>query len=207
LIRQGWLERVKDFSHQGRQIPASRLGWRITERFVSNILGRVFSIPSSVFAPDMLQPELQDLDAFADGVMNIVEAHVKVAKQYFDDGTVADACPPLKALLHIMAHGQWNGKTEQDPEVRRLFDPAVIRASDWYSERLRTAQKVQVRLWNRHIEYLEHWLARPEYASLSGELGIPAKLQEARARLSEVSSPTYLETIRGTIGADPAVLV
>jgi hypothetical protein len=206
MIRNGYLERLVDFEHKGVKIPASRLGWRITDRFVSNILGRVFSDPASVFAEDMLKPELQDLDAFADGVLNIAEAHQRVAAQYFADGTVEQACPPLLALLHIMAHGQWNGKTVNDPEVRDLFKPDVIRASAWYAARLAAAQKVHVKLWQGHVEYLEKWLSRADYAGLGVELHVRERLEAARARRSEVSSVEYLETLRGTLGTDPAVL-
>ena len=206
MIRNGYLEFVADFTHNGRHIPAGRLGYRITDRFVSNILGRVFSIPSSVFTEDMLKPELQDLDAFADGVLNIVEAHEKVARQYFDDGTVELACPPLKALLHIMAHGSWEGKTERDPAVRALFAPEAIRASAWYRDRLAAAQKVHVRLWTRHVAYLEKWLARAEYAGVAVDLHVRARLASALHRLQEVSAPAYLDALDGTLGADPAVL-
>ena len=48
-----------------------------------------------------------------DGVNNIVENQARVAKNYFDDGSVSMAIPPLKALLHIMVYGQYEGKTNR----------------------------------------------------------------------------------------------
>ena len=40
---------------------------------------------------------------------------------YFDDGSIAQACPPLKALLHIMLHDSGRGKLWTMPEFRKLF--------------------------------------------------------------------------------------
>jgi hypothetical protein len=57
LIEGGYLTRVEDFSHNRKKIEASRLGWRINEKFLHAYFGRVFSDPTSVFAEDMLQPE------------------------------------------------------------------------------------------------------------------------------------------------------
>src|SRR5690606_26701019 len=103
MIAEGHLEKVEDFEFGGRKVQASRLGYRITERFVHTYFGRVFDNPAAVFTPDMLRPETQDLEVFVDGVDNIVQAQERVARQYFEDGSVHDACPPLRALLHIMA--------------------------------------------------------------------------------------------------------
>ena len=61
------------------------------------------------FPEEMLRPEKQSLELFAAGVDAIVEAQRRVALNYFEDGSVDSACPPLKALLHIMAHGEYEG--------------------------------------------------------------------------------------------------
>ena len=102
---------------------ASRLGYRITAKFVHTFFGRVFDNPTTVFTEDMLKPEMQDPAVFADGVANIVEAQRRVAAAYFEDGTIEDACPPLQALLHIMAHGQFEGKDASDPGDPRAVHP------------------------------------------------------------------------------------
>src|SRR5581483_2384324 len=109
LISNGYLEPVSDFCLDGRTVLASRLGYRITTLFVDRFLGRLFETPDAVFTEAMLRPEKQDLAMFAAGVDAIVEAQTRVAKQYFEDGSVEAACPPLKALLHIMACGSYNG--------------------------------------------------------------------------------------------------
>src|SRR6185503_19282531 len=99
-----------DFTHSGKPVLASRLGYRITHQFVIHYFGRVFNHPHVVFTPEMLRPELQDIDVFVDGMDNIVTTQKRVAEQYFNDGTIESACPPIKALLHIMAHGSYEGK-------------------------------------------------------------------------------------------------
>ena len=93
--------------------------------------------PTSVFTEEMLRPEKQGLELFAAGVDAIVEAQRRVALNYFEDGSVEAACPPLKALLHIMAHGDYEGMGLSDPRFRELFDREAVLASDWYQERLR----------------------------------------------------------------------
>ena len=105
-------------------------GYRINRRFAHEFLGRIFTDPISVFPEDMLKPELQDGEQYADSIENLVEAGQMVAERYFKDGCAEKACPPLKALLEIMAHGNWEGKGLMDPEFRSLFNPEAILSSD-----------------------------------------------------------------------------
>ncbi|MDP3442697.1 MAG: hypothetical protein Q8T08_07505, partial [Ignavibacteria bacterium] len=86
LIAEGCLEKLNDFEFEGKKVLASRLGYRITYKFMRTFFGRVFENPSSVFAEDMLKPELQGMDIFVDGINNVVEAQKKVALNYFNDG-------------------------------------------------------------------------------------------------------------------------
>ena len=203
MIGQGYLERVEDFRHRGRLIPASRLGYRITDRFVHGVMGKVFDTPRAVFGPHILRPELQDIDAFADGVENIVEAQQRVAARYLEDGSVDEACPPLKALLHIMAEGCYRGKDAHHPDIRALFTREALLASRWYRERLETKQVRDIALWQRHVAYLEAFAARASHRDMVERLRVPSRLEAATAKLAWVGSEAYLESLRGTIGADP----
>src|SRR5690606_5068806 len=45
LIAEGCLEQVTDFEYEGRKVLASRLGYRITGKFVHTFFGRVFDNP------------------------------------------------------------------------------------------------------------------------------------------------------------------
>ena len=188
LIEKGLLERVQDFEYEGRTILASRLGYRITALFVDRFLGRIFELPGSVFPEELLRPEKQDLGNFVAGIEAICEAQKTVALNYFEDGSVHAACPPIRALLHIMAHGQYEGKGIDDPSIRALFTREELLASNWYKERLAVKQRRDIALWQRHVAALE----------AAGK-----SVATAHAELMRMSSPEYLAELRGTIGADP----
>jgi hypothetical protein len=166
-------------------------------------MGRVFDNPTAVFTEEILRPETQDLAVFADGINNIVEAQQRVAEAYFADGTIEDACPPIRALLHIMAHGHFEGKDAHDPDIRALFTREALLASGWYQERLATKQQREVALWVRHTRSLSEFLAQAGHREEASRLGIAERLEHARAELERVGSREYLATLVGTLGADP----
>jgi len=203
MIKEGMLERVEDFEFEGRTIPANRLGWRITSNFVRKYLGRMFDNPSVVFPEKMLKPEKQDLAVYADGVENLVEAEKKAALNYFKDGAIHDACPPLKIVLHIMAYGHYKGKTIDDAELREQFTRESLLKSDWYKQRLEVKQERDVALTKRHIKSLEGFLAKSGYENEAKRLNIEGKLAKMQEQLVEYSSPEYIKFLEGTIGADP----
>lgn len=203
LIDEGLFEKIEDNIVAGEDIPASRLGYRMTTRFVRRFLGRVFDNPRKVFDESILKPETQDPAAFADGVRYIAEAHERVAKQYFQDGCVEQACPPLKALLHIMAEGSYNGLGLNDPELRAMFSRDTFLASDWYRRRLETRQQRDIALWKRHSATLEAFLADPNRAADAARLNVSSRLSLAQAELNRVSSDGYMNELDGCLGADP----
>jgi len=203
LIQNGCLERMPDIEFEGRTLPSSRLGWRITAAFVRRFFGRIFNYPHRVFTEEILHPELQSLEAFADGMDNITETQKLVAESYFADGGIDLACPPLRALLHIMRDGHFEGKTLKDPAVRDLFDPEKAMASDWYLARLQTAASVDRALWQRHVKNLQTFIRRPHNTETAERLGLPARLEHACAMLEKTHSADYAETLRGTIGTQP----
>jgi hypothetical protein len=203
LIEAGHLEKLEDYDFEGTKVLASRLGYRITAKFVHNYFGRVFDNPTAVVTEEILKPEIQDPAVFADGVNNIVEAQQRVAEAYFADGTIEDACPPLKALLHIMARGHYQGRDAHDPGIRALFTRESLLASDWYQERLAIKQERDVALWERHVRSLTEFLARAGHREEAERLGIAERLEHAHAELERVGVPEYLKSLVGTIGADP----
>jgi hypothetical protein len=196
-------EPVEDFEYEGRIIPASRLGYRITKRFVHFFFCRIFDNPAGVFTGDMLQPETQDLGVFVDGIENIVQAMEKSAQLYFDDGIIEDACPPLRAVLHVMAHGHYNGRSIKDPEIRAMFSRDYLIHSNWYKARLVKKQKREINLWTRHVKYLQEWVDRPGYEVEANRLSIFHRLEEAKKQLVYVGSDQYIKSLVGTLGADP----
>jgi hypothetical protein len=204
LIERGYFEKVEDFPFEGRTVLASRLGYRMTASFVDHFLGRIFEVPGAVFPEVLLRPETQGLSTFVAGVDAIVEAQRLVALNYFEDGSIEAACPPIKALLHVMAHGHYNGMTEKDPAFRALFGREALMESDWYKDRLRVKQERDKALWSRHKCALNQFLA----SGLDGdESAWRATLRAVNQQLKRVSSAEYLEELNGTIGLEPSLFV
>jgi hypothetical protein len=203
LIDNGFLEKVEDLEVDGRTVCASRLGYRITSLFVDRFLGRIFETPGAVFTQEMLRPELQDMGLFAAGVDAIVGSQRRVASLYFEDGSVEAACPPLKALLHIMACGSYEGMAIDDSRIRGMFTRESLLASDWYRQRLRVKQSRDIALWQRHLKSLETFQSENEDGFFPNGLNLDERLSAAHAQLARVSANAYLDELVGTIGADP----
>jgi len=143
------------------------------------------------------------MDVFVDGMDNICTTHRRVAESYFADGGVNLACPPLRALLHIMAYGQFEGKDLNSPEIRALFSRDSLLVSSWYKERLDAKQKIETNLWKRHIAYLEAYLDRPSFADTVARLDLTSRLDHAREKLQYVESLAYREKLDGSLGVQP----
>ncbi len=186
LIQNGYLEKCEDFAYEGRKILTSRLGYRITRRFVKTYFGRVFNHPNAVFTDEMLRPEKQSLAIAVDGMDNIVETQQRVAQMYFNDGGIDMACPALKALLHIMRDGVFEGNDLTHPKIRDLFTSQSLLQSDWYKNRQSAQQQNEIALWRRHIGSLEGFLLKPNYNAEAARLGIVARLQMAKETLAHL---------------------
>ncbi len=206
LIANGFLEKIEDFEHEGATIEASRLGYRITGHFVSSFFGRVFSAPDTVFNAEMLRPELQSMEDFIDGLDNIISTQRSVALNYFEDGGIEAAIPPIKALLHIMAHGEYEGKDLKHPQIRAMFTREATLESAWYQARLDAKVRVDQALWDRHIAYLEGFLDKPNYQSELRRLKINERLDKAHSTRRYVRTPEYRAGLVGMIGTDPELV-
>ena len=202
LIEKGYLEKLADFEHQGKTVQASRLGYRMTEGFVHAYFGKIFDSPMIVFDEAMLRPEVQDMDAYVDGINNIVEAQQRVAQAYIDEGSVNDACPPLQALLHIMASGNYSGKTIDDAEIRDMFTRDYLLQSDWYRERLKNKQTRDAALWRMNRDYLKQKLNETLESESGERADLQARIDDAERMIDEVNSEDYIQRLQGTLGAD-----
>lgn len=207
LIRENHLERVEDFEHNGRKIPASILGYRITNKFVHYFLGRIFNNPNFVFPETMLRPEKQDLDIFVEGIDNLMTTHEQVAQQYIADGSVESLVPPLKALIHIMACGNFQNEKGKNldrhsPEFRKMFERGEVLSSGWYQARLKKKQSWDLWLWQRHEEELLKFKSHNSDPQILRKLKIESKLKDVRAEIKRISSDDYLAGLIGTIGSD-----
>ncbi len=121
-----------------------------------------------------------------------------------EDGSIDECCPPLRALLKVMAADPADREASAvTPELREMFTRDSLLGSDWYQQRLLTKQARDIALWERHVAYLEEFLTRASHRDVALEMDIAGRLGRARTALDEVSSPQYIDQLRGTIGADP----
>ncbi|GAA1750172.1 hypothetical protein [Nostocoides vanveenii] len=201
LAENGYLEPVEDVEIDGRAVPSSRLGLRITAKFATTFLGRIFMHPDAIFTEAILRPETQDLAVFAESVEVMAATHERVAQAYVTDGTIASACPPVRALLEIMASGaSQEGWTLQSPEFRALFTRDSVLASPWYAARLDAAQAQEVARADAGIAQLSAFLAADGPSGAADRLEVRARLDAVRAARDEAASATAREALVGTLG-------
>ncbi|KAL7719815.1 Uncharacterized protein QTN25_002936 [Entamoeba marina] len=199
LLEHGFLEPCPDVTVNGKTYDGRRLGYRITTTFASHFLRTLFSVPASVMPEDFLKPELQGAEIYADSYEFITQTDKGIAGNYIKDGTVEGACPPLKALIYIMANGEYNGMDRFSPEFRDMFKPENILKSEWYKERLTTRQNNEVAKLKKDLAYLQKNVeGKPRIAGI-----IQQRIEEVTKELEYVESKQYLEDIDGTIGTDP----
>ena len=204
LIAEGALERLTDFEHEGLPVAASRLGYRMTDRMATKYFGRIFLHPDVIFTPEMLRPELQDVGVFAESIATIVATHERVALAYFKDGTIDLAVPPLRALLEIMADGMSaEGWDLESPEFRATFTREAVLASHWYAARLDAKQAAASARATAGLAAIEKFVSTPGNEEPTARLGMPVRIEAARAEAERLASPEFREQLVGTTGSTP----
>jgi hypothetical protein len=201
LIDAGCLEKVSNFDHKGKQVPAHILGYRITLTFVNLFLGRIFNNPDIIFNDLMLHPEKQDLNLFAEGIENLMTTHKRVAQGYLEDGSIKELCPPLQALINIMATGNHKGKVLTDPAIRRLFNRDTVMKSDWYQSRLKEKQKIEIKRLKKQLQYMQNYLSNSHNQEVAQEINLKERQAYLEKELKHVQTQTYLKSLIGTLGA------
>ncbi len=205
LIEEGCLEPLEDFEHGSRTVLASRLGYRMTAKFASKYFGRIFLHPHVVFTEQMLRPELQDMDTFAEAMDVIVQTHRRVGQTYIDDGTITLGVPPVRALLEIMATGvSAQDQTLDDPAFRTTFTRESVLASDWYAERLASQRNADMAYAERAIAAIADFTSKELHRDTSERLGLIARTARVRARLADLTGDETGETYVGTLGRQVA---
>ena len=199
LIADGCLERIQDYEVDGELILASRLGYRMTEKFASKYFGRIFLHPHAVFTPEMLRPELQDAEVFAESVRTISTTHRRVARTYFEDGTAELAVPPVKALLQIMATGTTtDGLTLDDAPFRNSFTREAVLTADWYADRITALRDVEVARLERSLAGIDDFTSSELHRPTANRLGLAARRASVVSRITELQENHDL--LWGTIG-------
>ncbi len=201
LIEEGCLEPLEDFDLNGETVLASRLGYRMTAKFASKYFGRIFLHPHVVFTEEMLRPELQDADVFAESMRTIVATHQRVARSYLDDGTISLAVPPIRALLQIMAEGQsQEGWTLASPEFRESFKLKSVMSSEWYQARLEALRDHEVKRAEAALAALDDFAEKEGRTATSMRLGIAARRAELAGRVRDLHEMDAHEIFSGTLG-------
>ncbi|MEC7627453.1 MAG: hypothetical protein VX855_04670, partial [Verrucomicrobiota bacterium] len=105
-----------------------------------------------------------------------------------------------------MSEGSGDGKSLQDKEFRKLFDPEAILSSDWYEERLKTRISVTRSYWEQRISNLEKFLEDHANREASKRLDIPDKLDFSKDALSRLTDDKKaIARIHGCLGTDPSL--
>ncbi|MCC2593224.1 hypothetical protein LKO27_07360 [Tessaracoccus sp. OS52] len=205
LVAEGCLERLTDFDHEGETVLASRLGYRMTAKFATKYFGRIFLHPHVVFTEQMLKPELQDRDVFAESMRTIVKTHARVGRSYIADGTIALAVPPIRALLEIMADGVsregWDLGTE---EFRGLFAREAVLSSSWYRDRLVSLRDAELAHLERSLEALADFTSNELHADTASRLGLTARRAALQSRADALRADESGGSMAGTLGRQVA---
>ncbi|KAG9390209.1 hypothetical protein J8273_8249 [Carpediemonas membranifera] len=203
LLEHGFLEKLEDFEYNGKGVLASRLGFRVTRKFITHFFGRIFDTPDALFDDEHLKPEMQGLDDYVNGIEAIVNAQRVTAERYFRDGAIENACPPLRAVLECAAHGHYEGKPLTHPDIRAMFTREALVKSEWYQQRLKTKQERDINRAAKFIGYMTELSSRTRVAStLRKRVDLDERMAAAHQMLDEYRDPAYLDTLFGTIGGD-----
>ncbi|MEZ5301400.1 MAG: hypothetical protein R3F11_12235 [Verrucomicrobiales bacterium] len=198
LIKEGFLEKVEDFEHNGAHVPGSRLGYRMTNEFAIAFFGRVFSAPDTVFTEDMLRPELQSMDEFADGILNIAETHQRIiallrGRRHRPRLPAAPRPAPHHGARRLRGQRR---RPPGDPRALHRRLPHGVHAGK--AERLDAKATVEQRLWKRRVDCLNAYLiGKSTTVRSTDRLGLPDRLNRAEERLEFVGSASSATGSKG----------
>ena len=125
------------------------------------------------------------------------------ARLYFEDGSADAVCPPVKALLSIMAFGEHDGLLAGSPEFRRMFTREAVLSSDWYHARLEAARSQAVRRCERILNHVAATRSSDKTGEISARLGLPDREEVVRKEMERKRGEEYLSLLHGAIGAQP----
>ena len=86
-----------------------------------------------------------------------------------------------------------------------MFSRDYLLASDWYRQRLAVKQQRDIALWQSHLDYLQQFLRdNVNNAVPISNLQLAERYRLAQHKLQELQDPAYLQSLFGTLGADPS---
>jgi hypothetical protein len=84
-----------------------------------------------------------------------------------------------------------------------MFSREYLLNSAWYHERLAIKQQRDVNLWQRHLDYMDNLLQDSKHSSRIADMDIQKRRQRAMQKLNKLKTADYLQSLVGTLGADP----
>jgi len=187
LLDHGYLEEIQDFPYNGEIIPASILGCRVNEKFVTDFIEPVFENVSDVISIDMLRPEEQDLDIYVRSIRSMVQAQAQQVEPYYENDRFLRHWPTvIQAALNLIKYGTHEGKGPDDPEVYGIFTKKALLASPEYEAGL--DQRVST-------EFAQLQLIRE---AAQGDL---RKLSLVEAEIARITQPGYRKGLVGSLAA------
>ena len=135
-----------------------------------------------VFDEAILRPETQDLEAFVDGDSQHHRGPAAAWRSSIEDGSIDDACPPLAAIVRLMADDPQAGP-RLDASARDLFTRESLLQSDWYQQRLAAKQQQDISLAERNVAYLGSIRLARSHRDVARRMNIEERLNIARQQL------------------------
>ena len=83
-----------------------------------------------------------------------------------------------------------------------MFTREYLLQSDWYQERLMIKQRRDAELWRMNRDYVEQKMDALKEDETEEWASMQERIEKAEQMIAWVSSPTYLDRLQGTIGAD-----
>ena len=104
------------------------------------------------------------------------------------------ACPPLRAVLSILATGSFEGKTADDPDVRGF---CLHETRCWpaigTSLRLKEKQTRDKAHWSDCVERLKQYMSTADHQESTDELHLAERLEYATSQLGGLYRRTSIK--------------
>ena len=101
-----------------------------------------------------------------------------------------------------MAYGHYQSKKEDDPAIRNMFTRDYLLQSDWYLTRLKLKQERDAQLWRNNYRYLQQKIDDTLENEVEKRAYLQTRMSDAKKMIETIRSDSYLEQLRGTLGAD-----
>jgi hypothetical protein len=89
------------------------------------------------------------------------------------------------------------------PQFRELFTRESVLASDWYAARLDAKQAAARARAGEGLAVIERFVSTPGNEEPTARLGMPARVEAARAEAERLAGSEFRDQLVGTSGSTP----